>query len=182
MGYMARYPPSGRSSVGRESEDDFLTSVANYNPTFKRRLSQGLPRSKSGSFRSGSVSPQSLGGWEAGQESPCSLVSPGTSHTVNIMNNSATSLESGFMDFEGSMTSSLCSMNTSISSQPTSQASNLTNTSLRTGSDKPVLASNLSNTSSSLLASFPPAPLSPVKECREPRSPAKIKCHLPEEY
>ena len=56
-----------------------------------------LIRSKSGSFRSGSVSPQSLGGWEAGQESPCSLVSPGTSHTVNIMNNSATSLESGFM-------------------------------------------------------------------------------------
>ena len=64
-----------------------------------------LIRSKSGSFRSGSVSPQSQGGWEAGLESPCSLVSPGTSHTVHIMNNSATSLESGFMV---SITFSLC--------------------------------------------------------------------------
>ena len=59
------------------------------------------------------------------------------------------------------MTSSLCSMNTSISSQTGGQAANLSNT-------------------SNLLATFPPAPLSPVKECREPRSPAKIKCHQPD--
>ena len=50
-----------------------------------------LFRSKSGSFRSGSVSPQSWG-WEAVQESP------GTeSSTANMMNTSATSLESGFL-------------------------------------------------------------------------------------
>ena len=42
--YMARYPPSGRSSVDRDSEENFLSSVANYQPTFKRRLSQGLSR------------------------------------------------------------------------------------------------------------------------------------------
>ena len=42
--YMARYPPSGRSSEEKDSEDNFLSSVANYHPTFKRRLSQGLPR------------------------------------------------------------------------------------------------------------------------------------------
>merc|ERR1719195_2002171 len=89
----------------------------------RRRGPPGIPRSKSGSFRSGSVSPQSWG-WEAVQESP------GTeSGTPNMMNTSATSLESGFLDMEGSMTSSLCSssMNTSITSHPASNNINNNN-------------------------------------------------------
>jgi len=156
--YMTRYPPSGRSSVDRESvisrlsEEELSTSHPTPTSSRQKLFTTGITRSKSGSFRSGSESPittdlQSSSSWD--------LESPSSGNFVNMMNTShtsATSLESGFQDGESSMTSSVSSsiMNTSITSYP------------------PV---NMSN--SSFLTSYPQVPLSPVKECKEPRSPAK---------
>ena len=60
-------------------------------------------RSRSGSFhKSGSVSPASENFWE-----PENAVK-------NIMNSSLSSQESGFQDCESSLTSSVCSVNSSI--------------------------------------------------------------------
>ena len=118
--YMTRYPPSGRSSVGGLVEDD-IPSSASINLSGQKykfqssisRLTVGhfslcflmkiFCRSRSGSFhKSGSVSPASENCWEP------------ESSVKNIMNSSLTSQESGFQDCESSLTSSVCSVNSSI--------------------------------------------------------------------
>ena len=109
--YMTRYPPSGRSSVGGHHEDDlpgqagqlhakykFHNNFARCEATFLKYVSifTNICRSRSGSFhKSGSVSPE-----------------PESSGRT-IMNSSLTSQESGFQDGESSMSSSVCSVNTS---------------------------------------------------------------------
>lgn len=165
--YMTRYPPSGRSSVDRESvisklsEDDFLTDVS------RNRSHSGIKRSASGSFRSGSVSP-SLCSAQASDSN--NMSGNRQSIIINYMNTSATSLESGFQDGESSMTSSVSSLNTSNSTSSWPSAANNSWTSC------PPAGNNNSNTS--LLVSYPLTPLSPVKECKEPRSPAKLSQKL----
>ena len=119
--YMTRYPPSGRSSVGGLVEDD-ISASASVNLSaqkykFQSSISrwavdcsfhvlifiQMICRSRSGSFhKSGSVSPASENFWE-----PENAVK-------NIMNSSHSSQESGFQDCESSLTSSVCSVNSSI--------------------------------------------------------------------
>jgi len=164
--YMTRYPPSGRSSVDRESvfsklsEDDFPTDVS------RNRSHHGIKRSSSGSFRSGSVSPSSCSAQAADNNNMS-----GNRQSI-IMNTSATSLESGFQDGESSMTSSVCSLSTSMSSCPSAANNSWTS--------YPPAGNNSNNTS--LLVSYPLTPLSPVKECKEPRSPAKLSQQLSEDY
>ena len=118
--YMTRYPPSGRSSVGGLAEDDLSASASVNLSAQKYRFQSSISRwavlfilceifivlisrSRSGSFhKSGSVSPASENFWE--QENG----------VKNIMNSSLTSQESGFQDCESSLTSSVCSVNSSI--------------------------------------------------------------------
>ena len=73
-------------------------------------------------------------------------------------------------DGESSMTSSVSSLNTSNSTSSWPSAANNSWTSC------PPAGNNNSNTS--LLVSYPLTPLSPVKECKEPRSPAKLSQKL----
>jgi len=119
MRYVRRLPPSGRSSLERELSlsrlSDFSTASDEVTLTnaLPNAVSGQIPRSRSGSLSrscSGSFSP-------IVRDLPFKFANSNNKESVaNVMNSSAYSEESGFLDYEGSMDSSICSSNSMNSS------------------------------------------------------------------
>eukprot|EP00092_Neocalanus_flemingeri_P009408 GFUD01010122.1.p1 GENE.GFUD01010122.1~~GFUD01010122.1.p1 ORF type:complete len:412 (+),score=77.76 GFUD01010122.1:375-1610(+) len=113
MRLFQRFPPSGRSSVDRESISsglsEFSTTSEDFTLTRSRQLNLGLnlSRSRSSSTSTSPLSPLI-------RDCPFHFNSSNKESRAKQMNASVYSQESGFLDYEGSMDSSICSMSSSI--------------------------------------------------------------------